>query len=1122
MKTFQHLKAGPGRNSADVLELSLTRDQINNSFIVGNMENNMHYVYSSPLEFSHVLDSIEFSKRVFEEVIYGHLPQKIKIDLDIPQSKLDNLLAEMKNDEFVNPTIDTVIDIIVETLIDEFYAMYSSYFIEHGHDLEKLSIKKDDILIATSSGQDANKEYKESYHIIFACRKFAVNNNTDARLITKNLLEALPEYIKNSRIIDDGVNKSLQKFRLTGCHKPNSNRTKVIVNKFNWYDSVIGVYDNRDIEILPPLLTDGSVEQSKKELMHEEYYDAAIQMAEPYTKDFEFRNCAGNIINYNRIRPSHCIFCNKIHENDNTLFVEIATVGNVFLICRRSPTNKQNIGVLNIQTDVKKIKRSLEYAYEKVMAGKVANTEVLWANHEPSIRYSENKMRPYGLYRTNVIHANMGLGKTTELVNCILDNFNFVGSRILVISFRQTFTSSIDRGKLKQFDFKVYNEIKNSKILKENRLIVQVESLHRVDLSTPYDLVILDECESIIGQFGSGLFKNQIAKVLGKFASIMKNSEYIILMDANISDRTYNSLKYFRPNHEIFYHRNSFKNATSDTWYITDDKGVWLTEIKNAISKGERVFIPTNSLEVANAVHRTIKGMFSKKICIIYTSKTDKDIRKLHFSNVDEYWSTADYLIITPTCTAGVSFEKKYYDKVFPYFTDQSCDVETCRQMVARVRDIKTREYYAFFECKRSSLPTNTEQIRKYICSTQRVLDNSVDTVCLESLFDLHYNEFDQATIKTNTALVLYLENKRIENLSKNYFASRFMYQLTETGASIKLMENNDPDASVELNLALKRNKREIAEEDCKKIADAVELTDFEAENMKSLKEAAADEGGDLELSEEDELALQKHYLRRYYNYRDLMSIKFVKIYNNQKTKELFHTLKQVRNFHECTSRDGFLNTLERIRLMEIGKNQLTIDDDGEQLNIQSGRSFSRHRFCFALILSMGFNSFRDNVDQTQLFDNFKKYESHIRLNSELINMSFNVLPIVPIQSDPKYNELFLSLINKILSIQYDIKIDLIDQKISYTPRYKLTKSSLFEIKELDNSAKEIIDEPTNEGLNLYKKAIHNINQIEPKKIKKEKDTVPLITWSATPTVNQVMFDNIENLYIVKKIIPTK
>ncbi len=70
---------------------------------------------------------------------------------------------------------------------------------------------------------------------------------------------------------------------------------------------------------------------------------------------------------------------------------------------------------------------------------------------------------------------------------------------------------------------------------------MQYESLHRMDLNQAFDLVVLDESESIFAQADSKVAKEvRQTESLYALSHIVANCHYLICQDAALSDRTWN------------------------------------------------------------------------------------------------------------------------------------------------------------------------------------------------------------------------------------------------------------------------------------------------------------------------------------------------------------------------------------------------------------------------------------------------------------------------------------------------------------------------------------------------------------------------------------------------------
>lgn len=293
--------------------------------------------------------------------------------------------------------------------------------------------------------------------------------------------------------------------------------------------------------------------------------------------------------------------------------------------------------------------------------------------------------------------------KLVEYVNKYFNDTDYYTNNIILVSFRQTFSKEV-QNKFK--GFVLYNEVSGE--LNDSRVIIQVESLHRITIGAGKhrpDLLILDECESIFDQFDSGLHK-KFAESWAVFKWLMAYSSHLVCMDANLSNRTYEIISRMRSKFlpTINYHFNSYQNATDDTYNITVNKSEWYLDLYNSLGSGNKIAVAISSLTEAKVLYEGIMSKYPTLKIGFYSSKTPMSEKKLHFSNVDEYWSCYDVLIYTPTVSAGISFEKPHYDKLYAYFTDSSCHAEVCIQMIGRIRNLKSKNYVVCIDSTRRNL----------------------------------------------------------------------------------------------------------------------------------------------------------------------------------------------------------------------------------------------------------------------------------------------------------------------------------------------------------------------------------------------------------------------------------
>lgn len=286
-------------------------------------------------------------------------------------------------------------------------------------------------------------------------------------------------------------------------------------------------------------------------------------------------------------------------------------------------------------------------------------------------------------------------------------------------------------------DFTSYKDISTCEInqTKFSCVIVQVESLHQISIPSnyePIDLLVIDEVESTLAQFSSGLHKH-FSSAFAAFRWMLQTARHVICMDANLDLHTHNTLQLMRGK-PMHLHWNQFSLARDDQFFFTTIFGDWIGSILKALSSGQKIVIPMNCLKDAKAIEELLRSRFSGKKIELYSNETLPSKKKEHFGDIHTYWSELDVLIYTPTVSADISFESVHFDAIFACFTDNSCDVETCRQMLARVRNLSTREHFICFRLVNTchSLPVTTDAISQQLHDKRTGLYQTVSDVALQ------------------------------------------------------------------------------------------------------------------------------------------------------------------------------------------------------------------------------------------------------------------------------------------------------------------------------------------------------------------------------------------------------
>jgi hypothetical protein len=869
--------------------------------------------------------------------------------------------------------IRAVVGLLIEAILDELYVAY--------YGIEDILPTRDDIVVTDSSGPTQNG-WKHSYHLIVL--PYAVADNEEAREFTERVRERLPEPLRH--FVDPCVNKRIQNFRLAGSAKPGTGRVKrATLEAAQAFGTARGVpTENLFItapagsRVLPRVYTeDGAATRDRRKgrvmlTPQDPVVRAALDLATRagVTEGHAFYEVRGTLLCFQREAPSDCRICGEVHHNDNSLMVSIdpvegghegawpgtgAVACRVVEHCRQARGRGRAIGELEVraedlrgapETKKKAAARAAPQGLREKIAARVAAIREGRVNPHDALAseferlpdaqktvYAEPAMRDYELTPTLAVLAQMKLGKTKAMRRYLDAHFPADGIEARVVrfvTFRQTFSRSLAEAFP---DFTLYSDVTGDlDAARHPRLIVQVESLHRLRMGAhpePVDLLVLDEAESILAQFNSGLHRHFNA-AFAMFQWMLKTARHVVCMDANLGDRTLHTLERMRPAHPPHFHWNRYARAADDVYRFTADQGAWLEQLHAALRAGKRVVLPTNSLTEAKAYEEALRREFPRKKVMLYSSETAPSEKARHFGDVHTHWSGLDALIYTPTCSAGVSYELEHFDALFGFFCDASCDVETCRQMLGRVRNIRTREHYICLRATGAALPTAVADIRRLVYDKRAGLYRRVEDTALQ----YEYAPDGAISYYESDYFHLWLETVRVANLSRNDFARRFIDQVADTGARVEVLAAGEAAVGAALLTDHREARADLRAARCDAVAAAPDLTPDEAALVREALQAQQD------VDPAHRLAYDKYQLREAYAWHGRpLDAAFVEAYQGGDARRVY------RNLCRVTEGASVVESLKAMRQSEADHYTYTMETRSEAFgHVNEGRDLLRDR----------------------------------------------------------------------------------------------------------------------------------------------------------------------------------
>ena len=1085
---FTYLKkrdshSGPGRARGRAVEDAFSREQLKCRPVIRDELRNRYQVYESRDALLAAYEQLPDCARHWHEVVLG--AQRIKFDIDakaadllkIPMGdlgadfELDEVAAELMGIPAGAPELTpgerarAVVNLVVEAILDQLAELFA------------LTPSRLDIAISDSSGRMADGQYKFSYHILVL--PYAVADARAAQEFTCRVRDSLAPAVRTH--VDAGVNRDRQCFRFELSSKLGTGRVKrasdEVARRFGTAAGLgpadLFVTAASGMRILPAITGGGKPARdvqlvcapapaAKNCAISDDTVQAMLAAVPDLVASFRLQSVRGSLLTFLRVAPSHCQLCNEVHHKDNSLMLSLkadspASACHIIEHCRQA--GGKTLVHAAIAVPAGDLEIVTAWVREpKPTAGTTEHRlrlhlESLWAaKHDPHAalasqfeslagdrrnEYSEPAMRNYELVPTLAVCAQMKLGKTKALRRYLDEHFAadaIDDSVIRFVSFRQTF----GRALLEAFpDFTLYSDVPSGTQLGAvayPRLIVQVESLHRLPAprgaNATVDLLILDEVESILAQFNSGLHQN-FAAAFAIFQWMMANARHVIVMDANLSDRTWAVLATMRPAHPVHFHWNRFARAADDVYSFTTDQKAWLGRLWGALRAGQRVVVPTNSLAEARAIDEQIRREFPAKRVMLYSSELAPSERAKHFANVHEHWGALDVLVYTPTCSAGVSFELAHFDSLFGLFTDMSCDVETCRQMLGRVRNLNKRELNICLQTRGNSLPETVAEIRQHLCDKRCSLYRDAAAGPFAAL-GFEYDLEGLPRFYETTYFRLWLETTRMENLSKNNFMRRFVDQVADSGAQVRAWPaatEADAAASCALLAAHRDVRKAQRHTQFALVAAAEELTAERVDEVRAALAAGADVDAELRA------AYEKWHLRAAYGWHGRpLTAEFVERYQPRAVRQVY------KNLAVATGAATVDAALAAARAQEAAQYSAAMGMRTEQsAEAIEGRDVQRDRAlytAFGLTLALwllrvcGFADFVDVsfVNGRALAARLRAAASLLAQNAARIVSEFTVVPPSPWlereRDDKLYTAAMLRFINPVLRAAFGVQID--------------------------------------------------------------------------------------------------
>ncbi len=372
--------------------------------------------------------------------------------------------------------------------------------------------------------------------------------------------------------------------------------------------------------------------------------------------------------------------------------------------------------------------------------------------------------------RTIVLHGGMGVGKSTvikKFLGCVQNNVSELynrDARIICVCFRTMLAQS----SAKSFDLQYYkSDEMPTNLYNVDRIAVQLDSLHRIigedalqwEIKA-YDVVIIDESESVLGHMSSSTLGDKRRGVFTLFRTLTEKAITVIAADADVGIRTRYFLQETRKrlcaNGEGFeipnalYARNRYiSNEMEYVDYMSFT--TWIEKLFHLlVIEQKHIFLCSNGKNKLHMVVAYIMRRAEQRYLYLLERKEytpecmklnellhdtervivlDADIdgkQKMEMAkDCNEKWKKAYILGITPVVGAGLSFDVEHFHQAFVFGCKESATPRALLQLLGRVRNLHENKVHIYLDVL-SDLQENytiADAQQRITCRVQRSLE---------------------------------------------------------------------------------------------------------------------------------------------------------------------------------------------------------------------------------------------------------------------------------------------------------------------------------------------------------------------------------------------------------------
>ena len=304
---------------------------------------------------------------------------------------------------------------------------------------------------------------------------------------------------------------------------------------------------------------------------------------------------------------------------------------------------------------------------------------------------------------------------------------------------------------LNEYGFKSHLDFKNIKSgdkLKNHKYIITSEqSLPKLN-GKKYDIIILDEFESIFNGFNGSNFDTRLGSqgdCLKCLYNLIQNAKKVICLDADLDTNRVKLLLDSINNYtvDIPFYINT-QNEYSDYKYLLyDKKDNHYNSLIDKLNNGNKIAFGSASKNRSDLIYEDLcKNYGKRKIMYINVNGVETNYglvstKNNTIENLEYYLKQVDIFIYTPTISVGISVNTELFDYTFIHGHHESLNAYKFLQMFFRLRRVKSKELHICLEnWTYTSNHISTNQVKYHIKNKTRLLNTECEC---ENIHDVDY-----------------------------------------------------------------------------------------------------------------------------------------------------------------------------------------------------------------------------------------------------------------------------------------------------------------------------------------------------------------------------------------------